>query len=234
MAFMNVTAKKARELLDRAAETVTKADIKQILAKAKVLERKMAKAGPLSGFLQDVHLMMDMLGDYWSGDYPVVPWRTIAAIAGALLYVLNPIDLIPDFIPIIGMADDAAVIAACTMLARKDLDEYAKWKTEHGKKTGPAAERAKAAKPDEGVKAKASPAKKPAAKAKATSKPVGAKKKAAAKATAKPAAKAAVKPAAKKKVATAKAPAKATAKAKPPATKKSMAKAPAKRKAGTR
>lgn len=33
-----------------------------------------------------------------------------------LLYVLSPLDLIPDFIPIIGYIDDAMVVAACLAL----------------------------------------------------------------------------------------------------------------------
>jgi len=41
---------------------------------------------------------------------PRVPLRSKALIAGAAAYVASPIDLIPDFIPVIGRMDDAAVI----------------------------------------------------------------------------------------------------------------------------
>lgn len=39
-----------------------------------------------------------------------VPLRSKALIAGAVAYIASPIDLIPDFIPVIGRIDDAAVI----------------------------------------------------------------------------------------------------------------------------
>ena len=46
----------------------------------------------------------------------------------ALLYVLSPIDLIPDFIPVVGYVDDALVVAVCIKLVQADLDKYRDWK----------------------------------------------------------------------------------------------------------
>ena len=54
----------------------------------------------------------------------------IAAIVAALLYVLSPIDLIPDFIPIIGYVDDALVVSACLAMVKQDLHAYRNWKME--------------------------------------------------------------------------------------------------------
>jgi uncharacterized membrane protein YkvA (DUF1232 family) len=48
-----------------------------------------------------------------------------------LAYVLLPDDVIPDFFPGIGKVDDAAVIAACIVLIRKDLQKYKTWKAAH-------------------------------------------------------------------------------------------------------
>jgi uncharacterized membrane protein YkvA (DUF1232 family) len=49
-------------------------------------------------------LLLELLRD------PRVPLRSKAFIAGAAAYIASPIDLIPDFIPVIGRIDDAAVI----------------------------------------------------------------------------------------------------------------------------
>ena len=49
-------------------------------------------------------LLLELLRD------PRVPLRSKALIAGAAAYIASPIDLIPDFIPVIGRIDDAAVV----------------------------------------------------------------------------------------------------------------------------
>ena len=59
---------------------------------------------------------------------PRVPRRAKVAVAFAGLWVLSPIDLIPEFIPIIGPLDDAVVVAlalryAARLVPRDALDE---------------------------------------------------------------------------------------------------------------
>ena len=46
------------------------------------------------------------------------------------LYVLTPLDVIPDFIPIAGFIDDAAVIAVVLKLSGGDLARYRAWRRE--------------------------------------------------------------------------------------------------------
>ena len=45
-----------------------------------------------------------------------------------LLYVANPIDLIPDFLIGIGQIDDVIVVALCLMLVRQEIHEYKYWR----------------------------------------------------------------------------------------------------------
>jgi len=40
-----------------------------------------------------------------------VPWRAKVAVAAAGVYLLSPLDLVPDFIPVVGALDDAVVVA---------------------------------------------------------------------------------------------------------------------------
>jgi uncharacterized membrane protein YkvA (DUF1232 family) len=48
---------------------------------------------------------------------PETPWVARAAIAVALAYALSPIDLIPDFIPLLGQLDDLILVPALLALA---------------------------------------------------------------------------------------------------------------------
>ncbi len=64
-----------------------------------------------------------------------MPWLVIASVGGSLLYVLYPIDLIPDFIPFVGYLDDALVFAACLKFVIQDLEKYRQWKNGQTERT---------------------------------------------------------------------------------------------------
>lgn len=72
--------------------------------------------------------LCDLLSDYCDGIYPNIPLATIVAIIGGLLYVVLPIDALPDIFPIVGWADDAAVLAFVVAAERNDVNEYLNWK----------------------------------------------------------------------------------------------------------
>lgn len=50
---------------------------------------------------------------------PRVPWHAKATAAAALLYVVMPIDIIPDVIPIIGWLDDLAMVPLASYIASR-------------------------------------------------------------------------------------------------------------------
>lgn len=50
-----------------------------------------------------------------------VPIKVKAEIIGALGYVIVPLDLIPDFIPVAGFADDLAAITFAVQVARAHI-----------------------------------------------------------------------------------------------------------------
>jgi len=120
--------KAAKNELDKESAKINKADLESLLARQQAVEQKIRNSGRLSRFGTDVKLMFSLLRDYWRGDYRAVPWKSIAAMAGALIYVLNPIDLIPDIIFGFGFLDDAGVVALCLKLVEADLHRYAAWK----------------------------------------------------------------------------------------------------------
>ena len=50
---------------------------------------------------------------------PRVPWYSKAVAGAVVAYALSPIDLIPDFIPIVGYLDDLLIVPAGIALAIK-------------------------------------------------------------------------------------------------------------------
>ncbi len=59
---------------------------------------------------------------------PNCPMRIKAGIFAALGYFISPLDMLPDFTPIIGYTDDAAAIAAAVTLAHIYIDDTVKEK----------------------------------------------------------------------------------------------------------
>ena len=53
--------------------------------------------------------------------HPAVPWYTKVACGGAALYIASPIQLIPNFIPIIGQLDDVLVIVLSIRLLKRSV-----------------------------------------------------------------------------------------------------------------
>ncbi|KAF0569643.1 DUF1232 domain-containing protein [Psychrobacter nivimaris] len=105
-------------------------NLEYLLGKEDKLKEKLEDNGYLEPFSDDLMLFMSLVKDYYKGDYRKIPFKTISAGVIGTLYVLNPIDLIPDSIPFIGHIDDALVLKFCLKQARKDLQKYKEWKQE--------------------------------------------------------------------------------------------------------
>ncbi|MBH0095810.1 DUF1232 domain-containing protein [Psychrobacter sp. NZS113] len=105
-------------------------NLEYLLSKESKLKEKLEDSGYLEPFSDDLMLFMSLIKDYYKGDYRKIPFKTISAGVIGALYVLNPIDLIPDSIPFIGHIDDALVLKFCLKQAKKDLQKYKEWKQE--------------------------------------------------------------------------------------------------------
>ncbi|WP_413786252.1 YkvA family protein [Psychrobacter frigidicola] len=130
---------KKEEMLNAARnEKMMAANIEYIIEKEEKLKEKLKNSSHLERFTTDVTLFISLVKDYSQGNYREIPYKTISAVVLGLLYILNPIDIIPDFIPVIGYIDDALVIAFCLKMVEKDLQNYQTWKQEQSSTDGTA------------------------------------------------------------------------------------------------
>lgn len=113
--------------LEQLSSKATEADVQRVIAHEPEIMGK-AKKGPLRTFFSNLRDLFGMLRAYLKGDYRKLPWSTVAAGVATLLYILSPIDAIPDFIPGAGLVDDAAVFAFALKLIGKDLAKFAAWR----------------------------------------------------------------------------------------------------------
>jgi uncharacterized membrane protein YkvA (DUF1232 family) len=94
--------------------------------------RKQVTSLPKNSF-QDtwpyLQTMLRLIRAYYRGDYRAVPESTLVVVIAAIIYVVSPLDIIPDAIPAIGFLDDATIVALALKRTRQDLDDFMIWET---------------------------------------------------------------------------------------------------------
>src|SRR5437879_7930376 len=73
--------------------------------------------------------MLRLIRAYSQGNYRDVPESTLVVIIAAIIYVVSPLDVIPDALPALGYLDDATVLALAARRARQTLDDFMLWET---------------------------------------------------------------------------------------------------------
>lgn len=76
----------------------------------------------------NILLLINVVRDWKDGSYRDIPKSTIILVVAALLYLIAPVDMVPDFIPLTGFLDDIAVIGFVTKQVSKELEKYKAWK----------------------------------------------------------------------------------------------------------
>lgn len=71
-------------------------------------------------------LFSELIKSYVQGTYTKLPVVTLVKISAALLYFVMPFDFIPDFLPLVGFADDLAIVVWVGKAIKEELDEFEK------------------------------------------------------------------------------------------------------------
>lgn len=91
--------------------------------------RKGAAQGSRLGELKDdLRLLQALCLAYWRGEYRAISPKAMVAVVAGLMYFLSPIDLIPDWIPVLGMLDDIVVLGWVMSTLKTELDAFRAWR----------------------------------------------------------------------------------------------------------
>ncbi|WP_460912355.1 YkvA family protein [Spirosoma areae] len=97
-----------------------------------LIREALNKSGGLSGanisaFREQLSIVTRLLKAYASGEYRQLPWKTLIRIIAVLIYFVSPIDILPDFLPIIGLSDDIALMLWLFSGIRDDIEKFRQW-----------------------------------------------------------------------------------------------------------
>ena len=121
---------RVNETFDYGTESFTEDDLERLRKDGETAKKKSKSLGDR---IETFTLTWGLLQDYWSGEYRSVPWKLLASIGFAVTYLVSPLDVIPDFLPLLGFTDDAAVFALLLSAFQSELDDYKGWKEKQRK-----------------------------------------------------------------------------------------------------
>ncbi len=88
---------------------------------------------PQSNFEQVKEIMytfIRMVRAYTSGSYRQVSRPSMLVGVAVLLYLVTPLDIIPDFIPVIGLIDDLSLMAWFVNAFQKEIQRFRNWEAD--------------------------------------------------------------------------------------------------------
>ena len=90
------------------------------------------KSGGLTGanfasFRDQLGVVTRLVRAYASGEYRQLPWKTLLRVVAVLVYFVSPIDILPDFLPIVGFSDDIALMLWLFSGLKDDIEKFRQW-----------------------------------------------------------------------------------------------------------
>ena len=80
----------------------------------------------LGEFSENFLVIIRLVEAVIKGEYQIETWSLIKLI-GAIMYVILPLDAVPDAIPVLGFTDDIAVVAEILKSMADIINDFKKW-----------------------------------------------------------------------------------------------------------
>lgn len=78
--------------------------------------------------------LFDLVADFVKGDYKEIETKDVVMIVAGMLYLVSPLDFVPDFIPAFGLLDDISILSFIIAKLSEEIDAYLLWKNHKIKK----------------------------------------------------------------------------------------------------
>ena len=91
------------------------------------LDQADKKVSFLEDRADDFKVLIAMCRDSLAGKYKIDKW-SLSIIVGTILYVVSPIDAVPDFIPLIGWVDDVTIVGYAIKRLSEEIVKYRQFK----------------------------------------------------------------------------------------------------------
>ena len=102
---------------------------KSLLDLASKVQAKLDRqtGGKLNELLDSIAALTRLMRAYAKGEYRDISLQSVTLVITSMVYFLMPIDAIADFIPLLGFADDAALIAWTLKTVSEDIQRFLQW-----------------------------------------------------------------------------------------------------------
>lgn len=87
--------------------------------------------GPVGNPIQRAKALPRLWKAWRSGNYPELPRSQVVMWAVALVYLVSPIDVLPEFLPVIGVTDDAGVLVWLLSSLSVTSGTFLRWEKLH-------------------------------------------------------------------------------------------------------
>jgi uncharacterized membrane protein YkvA (DUF1232 family) len=121
-AFFDLALGKASKMLGTRARMLIL--IGQLGAKLKSTNWKDIRS---AGVKERLFLFGRLLKAFMKGKYTSIPWKPMLLITAAVIYFINPADLIPDWILAVGLTDDAGILMMVYASVKTELEKFVAW-----------------------------------------------------------------------------------------------------------
>ena len=100
--------------------------LRQLLKNAGEKLEKFAHHPKVQPILESLMIFKRMIKAHKSGEFKVSA-KSLALIVLGILYFVSPLDIIPDFLPVLGFTDDLSVILAVYHAVKHEVQAFLDW-----------------------------------------------------------------------------------------------------------